>query len=234
MLKNLASSLILTELDPETDDYKRMWIDKPPFDEDSPPKIRGRVVTTLHKAKEVRPLIEKCITIARRSLEAQQKADDLNSDAERNSEEWKAWRKSDKWQEWANTIAPVLAARRRALKLLGNKWAVRVLFEKLAPRFEDRDGGYTRVLKMATPRLGDSGAQAILEFVGVRDRVAVASERPEFGDDAEEETAAVAIEEAPAEEAAPEAEDAPAEETEAKGDEGATEGDDSADEKKSE
>ena len=44
------------------------------------------------------------------------------------------------------------------------------MFEVVA-RFADRNGGYTRILKMAMPRLGDAGARAILEFVGKNDRV---------------------------------------------------------------
>ena len=40
------------------------------------------------------------------------------------------------------------------------------------PRFEERDGGYTRILRLAKTRIGDSGQQAILEFVGVHDREA--------------------------------------------------------------
>jgi len=204
----MASSLILTELDPETDDYKRMWVDSPPWDEDSPPKVRGRVVTTLHKAKEVRSLVEHCITIARNTLADQEKANELNTSADRGSEEWKQWRNSDQWQQWNAAVAPVLAARRRALKLLGNKWAVRVLFEKLARRFADRPGGYTRVLKIAQPRLGDSGAQAILEFVGVRDRATVPSERPAFGDEADDTAAETVAAPAATAEAAPKAETA--------------------------
>ena len=61
------------------------------------------------------------------------------------------------WQKWNQAISPTLAARRRALRLLGDKQAVRVLFDEIAPRFADRPGGYTRVLKLATPRLGDAG-----------------------------------------------------------------------------
>ena len=47
-----------------------------------------------------------------------------------------------------------------------SKKAVDVLFSTLAPRFEFRAGGYTRVLRSAQRRLGDGGATAILEFVG--------------------------------------------------------------------
>ena len=48
------------------------------------------------------------------------------------------WRKSDRWQQWNQAIAPVVAARRRALRLLGDKQAVRILFDDVAPRFADR------------------------------------------------------------------------------------------------
>src|SRR5690606_22543106 len=100
--------------------------------------------------------------------------------AERGSDTWRAWRNSPEWQNWSKAVAPVVAARRRALKLLGDKKAVEILFEELGPRFAERPGGYTRILKLATPRLGDAGAQAILEFVGVRDRVREKSPRPAF------------------------------------------------------
>jgi large subunit ribosomal protein L17 len=54
------------------------------------------------------------------------------------------------------------------------------LFDEVAPRFTDRPGGYTRILRLAKPRLGDAGERAILEFVGVRDRVVQKSVRPTF------------------------------------------------------
>ncbi len=196
MMRNLASSLFLTERDAEFDD--------------NAPKVNGRVVTTLHKAKEVRPLVERCITIARRSLPHSEAAREFESDAKRGSEQWKAWRHSDQWQKWNATIAPAVAARRRAIRLLGDKQAVSILFDTIAPRFADRDGGYTRILKLATPRLGDAGARAILELVGVRDRVSQKSERPAFddeGDAPESET-----QDEPRDEAATEEEEAAPEE----------------------
>lgn len=180
LLRNLASALILTERDAEFDD--------------NAPKVKGRIVTTLHKAKEVRPLVEKCVTIARRSLRHQEAADQLETDADRGSDQWRSWRQSDQWQEWNKAIAPVVAARRRALRLLGDKQAVEILFDEIGPRFADRDGGYTRILKLATPRLGDAGAQAILEFVGKNDRVRQKSEKPAFDDDTVEETTDESVE----------------------------------------
>jgi large subunit ribosomal protein L17 len=64
--------------------------------------------------------------------------------------------------------------------LLGDKAAVRILFSEIGPRFADRPGGYTRILRLAKPRLGDAGTRAILEFVGERDRTYKRSQAPRF------------------------------------------------------
>jgi large subunit ribosomal protein L17 len=55
--------------------------------------------------------------------------------------------------------------RRRAFALLRSKDAVSKLFETLGPRFKERPGGYTRVLKLSKPRLGDAGERSIIELV---------------------------------------------------------------------
>jgi len=168
LLRSLASALFLTERNAEFDP--------------NPPKVKGRITTTLPKAKEVRPLVEKCITIAKKSLVAEEAAAKHGTDAERNSEQWKAWRQSPKWNAWAAAIAPSVAGRRRCLQLLGDKQAVRTLFSEVAGRFADRPGGYTRIVRLAKVRLGDAGEQAILELVGVRDRVVQKSQKPSFDD----------------------------------------------------
>ena len=178
LLRNLASALILTERDAELDN--------------NAPKVTGRIVTTLAKAKEVRPLVERCVTIARRALVHQQAADQLEPDADRHSNQWRTWRESDEYRQWNQAVAPVVAARRRALTLLGSKQAVQILFSEIAPRFEDRPGGYTRVLRLAKPRLGDAGTQAILEFVGRNDRVRSKASRPTFEIETESPKAEVA------------------------------------------
>ena len=86
-----------------------------------------RIVTTEAKAKELRPLVEKMITLGRRSG---------------------------------------LHARRRAGVVLGDRKLVRRLFEEIAPRFGDRPGGYTRIVKLG-PRLGDGARMAQIELVEI-------------------------------------------------------------------
>ncbi len=185
LLRSLASALFLTERDAA--------------DEDHPPKVKGRIITTIEKAKEVRPLVERCITIARRALPQLEAADQLEPNAERNSEQWRTWRHSEQWGEWNRAIAPVVAARRRVVQLLGNKQAVKILFDDIAPRFAERQGGYTRVLRLAKPRVGDAGTWAILELVGKNDRVRRVAARPSF--EAEEPEVQPATPAAPAAEA---------------------------------
>ncbi len=166
MFKNLVAALFLTERDADG--------------EENAPKVKGRIVTTLEKAKEVRSLVEKTITVAKHALPAMDGAKQFGTDAERNTEAWKAWRKSDKHKQWVQAMAPVVNARRRAIQMIGDKQAVRILFSDIAPRFAGRPGGYTRIIRLASPRLGDNGTRAILEFVGVNDRVTEKSAKPKF------------------------------------------------------
>lgn len=84
-----------------------------------------KLVTTEPKAKEVRGMAEKIITLG--------KDGDLH-------------------------------ARRRALAFVTDKKVVKKLFDELAPRYADRPGGYTRIVKLE-PRLGDGAPMARLELV---------------------------------------------------------------------
>jgi len=99
------------------------------------------ISTTIEKAKEVKSFAEKLITLARKGT---------------------------------------LAARRQAIALLGNrditmdseggdsgsKTVVGKLFSKLGPRYLDRPGGYTRIIRLSQRRLGDNGQLVLLQLVG--------------------------------------------------------------------
>ncbi len=88
--------------------------------------VREKIKTTLPKAKELRPFIEKLLTHAKKDT---------------------------------------LANRRLIMsKLGGHSREVKKLFEVIAPKYTDKKGGYTRVLKLGT-RKSDASPMAIIEFV---------------------------------------------------------------------
>jgi len=181
LFRNLMTALILTERD---ESFFEGFLDSD-GKQVNPPTHKGRIITTLQKAKEVKPMMERLITIAKKSIPHQEKANQFATEAERNSAQWKAWRESQAYKDWVDAIAPVVNARRRVFAILRDKEAVQIMFDEIAPRFVDRQGGYTRVMKLATPRLGDNGTRAILEFVGKNDRIAaksLASAAPAFED----------------------------------------------------
>ena len=163
MLRNMASSLFLTERNELANEIHG-----------NTPRVRPRIVTTIHKAKEVRSIVEKCITLARKVQPCYEQAKELLPQAvdtdDKRSDAYKTWRKSDEWQQWAEARAPIVNAQRKALRMLGNREAVDILFNDIVPSLieenPDRVSGFTRILKIAKPRLGDNGTRAILEIVG--------------------------------------------------------------------
>jgi large subunit ribosomal protein L17 len=94
-----------------------------------------RIETTVPKAKELRPFVERIISIAKRGLAA------------------------------GEAGGKTLHARRLVLRDLQDREVVSKLFETIAPRFEGRPGGYTRILKTGFRR-GDSAETAQIELVG--------------------------------------------------------------------
>lgn len=165
MFRNMASSLFLTERSELANEIHG-----------NTPRVRRRIVTTIQKAKEVRSIVEKCITLARKVQPCYDDAatllpESLQGDGfDKSSSAYKSWRQSDEWQQWAAARAPIVNAQRKALQMLGNREAVDILFNDIAPALveedPDRVSGFTRILKIAKPRLGDNGTQAILEIVG--------------------------------------------------------------------
>ena len=163
MLRNMASSLFLTERNEFANEIHG-----------NTPRVPRRIVTTIHKAKEVRSIVEKCITLARKVQPCYDQAKELLPQAvdadDKRSDAYKTWRKSDEWQQWAEARAPIVNAQRKALQMLGNREAVDILFNDIVPSLieenPDRVSGFTRILKIAKPRLGDNGTRAILEIVG--------------------------------------------------------------------
>jgi large subunit ribosomal protein L17 len=98
---------------------------------------KERIITTLPKAKELRPQIERLITLAR-------------TDSVHN--------------------------RRQAVRVVDESMVAK-LFDTLGPRFTDRPGGYTRIIKLG-PRRGDAAEIAILEFVDFKLDTEVKEEAP--------------------------------------------------------
>ena len=85
----------------------------------------GRIETTVYRAKEVRSLTDKMITLGKKNT---------------------------------------LASKRQALAFITKEEVVVKLFNEIAPSYADRNGGYTRVLKIE-PRRGDGAEMAIIELV---------------------------------------------------------------------
>lgn len=84
-----------------------------------------QIVTTLPKAKELRPIVEKLVTLGKRGN---------------------------------------LHARRQAISQIRNEAMAKRLFDEIAPRYGDRNGGYLRIMK-AGFRFGDNAPMAVIEFV---------------------------------------------------------------------
>lgn len=156
-MRNLACSLLYTIPSDELRNDNAEW-------------TSGRIVTTLAKAKELRGYVERLVTLAKDAQSHIAAAAEVGCKFPRGSEGWNAWRKSDEWRRWANAVRPAVSARRRAFAKLRSASAVKVLFEKVAPQFSQRNGGYTRVVRLASRRLGDGGQNAIFEFVFSRGR----------------------------------------------------------------
>lgn len=138
MLRNMATSLINSEKD--------------------------HIVTTVQKAKELRPFIEKAITLARR-------AQSLDGNAGKAAEVHLR-RQAARFFHAGNSTFKAEQSRFRGKKgeakdtierTAGVK-AVKRLFDELGVRYKDRNGGYTRIIKLGR-RSGDNAEMAVIELV---------------------------------------------------------------------
>ena len=118
----------------------------------------GQVTTTLAKAKNYAPMADKLVTLAKRAeTKIQQLRNKYEAEGEITSEIEKKLEAEGK--------AIRLAYYRRALTKLRDKKVVHKIFFELAPLYADRQGGYTSILRLNKPRLGDNAPQAILKLV---------------------------------------------------------------------
>ncbi len=147
----------------------------------------GQIVTTVPKAKALRPFVEKIITKAKRGdLHARRQViatlgrDRLAFDwlyiAKNATEEEKqaVAKLRERTEVFFDIPDSELVERNRYGELRKAPRLVRHIFENVAPRFADRAGGYTRIVKLGQHRLGDGGEMCVIQFVG-------AEEGPEIG-----------------------------------------------------
>jgi len=105
-----------------------------------------RIVTTEAKAKELRHLADQMITLAKKGQPTPMTS-------------------SKDTSVTIKTPGELLHHRRRASRVVRGDWNVTKLFEVLGPRYRFREGGYTRVMKLAQKRAGDNAPMAVIEYV---------------------------------------------------------------------
>ena len=117
-----------------------------------------RIVTTLPKAKELRPFVERAITLSRRARSLADNGSDVQALHLR--------RQAAGFFHAGNTTVREITGKRGQLRpeRTAGVAALRRLFSDLGERYKDRPGGYTRILKLGT-RDGDRAELAIIELV---------------------------------------------------------------------
>ncbi|MBX3359404.1 MAG: 50S ribosomal protein L17 [Phycisphaeraceae bacterium] len=147
----------------------------------------GQITTTIPRAKAVQPMVEKIITLAKRGdlharrlviakLGRDRMAFDWSYIPKNATDEEKA--AVGRQRDRASAFFPIPEAstveRNRYGELRKAPRLVKHIFENVAPRFRDRAGGYTRIVKLGKARIGDGGELCVIQFVG-------AEEGPEIG-----------------------------------------------------
>lgn len=147
----------------------------------------GQVVTTVPKAKAVQPMVEKIVTLAKRGdlharrlvvakLGGDRKSFDwlyLPKDAS-DQEKEQVQKRRDHAGQFFDVPESAAVERNRYGELRKAPKLVKHIFDHVAPRFRDRPGGYTRIVKLGKARIGDGSELCVIQFVG-------AEEGPEIG-----------------------------------------------------
>jgi large subunit ribosomal protein L17 len=113
----------------------------------------GQITTTLPKAKSVKPFVEKLISAAKQNdLAARRRVIKALGD-----------------QVMVKHEDDDTVERNRYGEITGGQKVVKVLFDEIAPKYADRTGGYTRIIKLAKHRIGDGASLCVLQLVGSDD-----------------------------------------------------------------
>jgi large subunit ribosomal protein L17 len=158
----------------------------------------GQIVTTIPKAKAVRPMIEKIITAAKKGDLASRRRVIAKLGGDRLGFEWLYLPKkaSEAEKEHVQKLRENAAAffevpdgakveRNRYGELRKAPKIVKHIFDNVAPRFADRPGGYTRIVKLGRKRIGDGTELCVLQFVGAEEGAEIGgrpSQRRRIGD----------------------------------------------------
>lgn len=133
--------------------------------------LHERIITTLPKAKELRPFAERAITLGRRARAAREEG--------RNEAALHAARRAAAFFFSGNTGVASKQHDSGAKRTAGVA-ALQKLTGELAERFADRPGGYTRIFKLG-PRKGDGAEMALIELVGSEDKEPVKDKAEKSG-----------------------------------------------------
>jgi large subunit ribosomal protein L17 len=147
----------------------------------------GQIVTTVPKAKAMQPMVDKIITLAKRGDLAARRMVISKLGRDRMVFEWLYTHKKatdaekahietvrSRAAQFFDTPKPEEVERNRFGDLRKSPKIVKHIFSNVAPRFKDRAGGYTRIVKLGKYRIGDGSPLCVIQFVG-------SEEGPEIG-----------------------------------------------------